>query len=202
MADGSAKPIEKVKVGDKVMATDPETGKTQAKDVTATIIGTGEKKLVEVIVVNATGTTGTVTATDGHPFWVPARHAWVDATDLAPGVRLRTPTGTTVKVLAVHRYGRYQRVHNLSVEGFHTYYVTAGSVSDLLVHNSGCGPDADPPDKPEIDGDSIRRQIDPKAVPPEKWVPGTVKDVSQQPDMKIEEPLWSRIWRWFHWPTG
>ncbi len=34
LADGTTVPIEKVELGDKVLATDPETGKTEAKEVT------------------------------------------------------------------------------------------------------------------------------------------------------------------------
>nr|WP_308340505.1 MULTISPECIES: Hint domain-containing homing endonuclease [unclassified Streptomyces] len=37
MADGSTKPIEDVKVGDKVKATDPKTGETRIETVTAEI---------------------------------------------------------------------------------------------------------------------------------------------------------------------
>lgn len=37
MADGSSKPIEDVKLGDKIFATDPETGETRVETVTAEI---------------------------------------------------------------------------------------------------------------------------------------------------------------------
>ncbi|MFV2013776.1 MULTISPECIES: Hint domain-containing protein, partial [unclassified Micromonospora] len=42
-ADGTTKPIEQVKPGDKVIATDPETGTTSIETVTATITGDGVK---------------------------------------------------------------------------------------------------------------------------------------------------------------
>uniref|UniRef100_A0AAU2UXA4 Polymorphic toxin-type HINT domain-containing protein n=1 Tax=Streptomyces sp. NBC_00003 TaxID=2903608 RepID=A0AAU2UXA4_9ACTN len=81
MADGSRKPIEEIKTGDKVMATDPETGETKAEPVVATIIGQGSKDLVK-IAVRADGDqsgdqadSGALIATDGHPFWVPDRRA-------------------------------------------------------------------------------------------------------------------------------
>ncbi|MED7923703.1 hypothetical protein SMD20_05655 [Nonomuraea sp. LP-02] len=41
MADGTEKPIEDVEVGDKVQATDPVSGRTEAKPVTALIAGEG-----------------------------------------------------------------------------------------------------------------------------------------------------------------
>ncbi|WP_220189666.1 Hint domain-containing protein, partial [Streptomyces phytophilus] len=50
MADGTTKPIEDVKVGDKVLTTDPETGKTSIETVTAEIVGTGSKNLVQITV--------------------------------------------------------------------------------------------------------------------------------------------------------
>ncbi|MEY9212452.1 hypothetical protein [Thermobifida halotolerans] len=50
MADGMSKQVEKVKTGDKVLATDPETGEQGARTVLATIIGTGAKTLVEITV--------------------------------------------------------------------------------------------------------------------------------------------------------
>ncbi|MEU6865675.1 ricin-type beta-trefoil lectin domain protein [Streptomyces sp. NPDC046876] len=137
MADGTTKPIEKLEPGDRVLATDPETGETVAKDVTATILGEGEKNLVEVTVTdNETGTASDViTATDKHPFWVVDLAEWVDATDLQPGQWLRTSTGTHVQVAAVKRYtARQAKVHNLTVADLHTYYVLAGA-TPLLVHN-------------------------------------------------------------------
>ncbi|MGE7390921.1 ricin-type beta-trefoil lectin domain protein [Streptomyces sp. NPDC004126] len=139
MADGSSKPIDDLKPGDKVLATDPKTGETAAKDVTATILGEGAKNLVEVT-VDTDGDTGTatdlITATDKHPFWAVDLAKWVDATDLQPGQWLRTSAGTRVQVQAVKRWTAQATVHNLTVADLHTYYVLAG-VTPILVHNCG-----------------------------------------------------------------
>ncbi|GEB54429.1 hypothetical protein GCM10017674_13410 [Streptomyces gardneri] len=140
MADGSTKPIEKVKAGDKVKATDPKTGETRIETVTAEITGQGLKNLVDVT-VDVDGAAGSktarVTATDGHPFWVPELGRWIDATDLKSGEWLQTSTGTYVQVTAVQRWtGQGATVHNLTVSDVHTYYVVAGS-APLLVHNCG-----------------------------------------------------------------
>lgn len=54
MADGTSKPIENVKTGDKVLATDPETGEQGPRTVLATIVGTGAKTLVEITVDTTT----------------------------------------------------------------------------------------------------------------------------------------------------
>jgi RHS repeat-associated protein len=144
MADGSTKPIEDVELGDKVLATDPETGETTAETVTAEIKGEGVKHLVEVTVdtdgENGTAT-GRITATDGHPFWVPELGEWVDATKLKSGQWLRTSAGTSVQITAVERWtSGSATVQNLTVDDVHTYYVVAGSVP-VLVHNCGANQD-------------------------------------------------------------
>ncbi|MFI5932049.1 ricin-type beta-trefoil lectin domain protein [Actinoplanes sp. NPDC051494] len=141
MADGSTRAIEDVSNGDEVLVTDPETGTTTTRTVSATIVGTGVKHLVG-IVIDTDGARGTdtaeVTATDGHPFWVPELREWVDATDLRPGQWLRTGTGSWVQVAAVERWTVPEAtVHNLTVTDIHTYFVVAGTES-VLVHNDSC----------------------------------------------------------------
>ncbi|MFF0472251.1 polymorphic toxin-type HINT domain-containing protein [Streptomyces sp. NPDC004284] len=141
LADGSTKPIKDLKPGDKVLATDEKTGETAAKDVAATIIGNGEKHLVR-ITIDTDGAKGTktapITATDGHPFWVPSLRKWVDAKDLKPGQWLRTSAGTHVQITAVQAWTQTASVRNLTVADFHTYYVLAGP-APVLVHNCGEG---------------------------------------------------------------
>ncbi|WP_069766809.1 ricin-type beta-trefoil lectin domain protein [Streptomyces sp. LUP30] len=140
MADGSAKPIEKVKDGDKVVATDPKTGETRVETVTAEIKGQGLKHLVDVT-IDVDGKSGSktaqVTATDGHPFWVPELRQWIKATDLKGGEWLRTSTGTRVQIAVIRRWtAQAATVHNLTVGDLHTYYVLAGA-KPVLVHNDG-----------------------------------------------------------------
>ncbi|MEU6426623.1 RHS repeat-associated core domain-containing protein [Microbispora sp. NPDC046973] len=141
MADGSRKPISAVRVGDKVLAADPETGETRAEEVTALITGEGDKQLVHITVdTDGPGgtATGTVTATDGHPFWEPVLGEWLTAGRLKPGMWLRTGAGTHVQVTAVARETAHTRVYNLTIADLHTYHVLAGTAS-VLVHNDGCG---------------------------------------------------------------
>ncbi|TYB50915.1 DNRLRE domain-containing protein [Nonomuraea sp. PA05] len=138
LANGTTKPIEKVEVGDEVLAADPETGKTEAKPVTDVITGEGDKELVD-IKVDTDGEkgdkTGKVTSTDSHPFWVRDLNKWVQAEDLQPGMWLRTSSGTHVQIKAVKKRTAQQRVHNLTVAGLHTYHVLAGSAA-VLTHNA------------------------------------------------------------------
>ncbi|MFE7413807.1 ricin-type beta-trefoil lectin domain protein [Streptomyces laurentii] len=138
MADGSTKPIEKVKVGDKVVATDPKSGETRIETVTAEIKGQGLKRLVKVT-IDIDGKDGSktaqITATDGHPIWVPELREWVKATDLKSGQWLQTSAGTRVQITAIQRWTvADETVNNLTVSDLHTYYVLAGA-TPVLVHN-------------------------------------------------------------------
>ncbi|MER5972988.1 polymorphic toxin-type HINT domain-containing protein [Streptomyces sp. NPDC002055] len=140
MADGTTKPIEDVEIGDKVIATDPKTGKTTIKTVTAEIKGKGLKHLVRLTLDldgDKGSKTASVTATDGHPFWLPEIHSWIDASDLRTGQWLRTSAGTRVQITAVKKWAQQAAVRNLTVSDVHTYYVLAGA-TPVLVHNSNC----------------------------------------------------------------
>jgi RHS repeat-associated protein len=129
MADGTAKPIGEVEIGDEVLATDPTTGRTEAQPVTDVITGTGDKELVDVSTDK-----GTVTATEGHPFWVDSESRWVEAGDLEPGYRFETADHRSATVIQTRAYRQERTVKNLTVDAIHTYSVVAGS-ADLLVHN-------------------------------------------------------------------
>ncbi|MFF5639506.1 polymorphic toxin-type HINT domain-containing protein [Streptomyces sp. NPDC012825] len=139
MANGTTKPIEKVRVGDKVLAADPETGTVRSETVTAEIKGQGTKRLVNLAIdVDGPGGTKTarISATAGHPFWVAALGKWVDATDLRPDQMLQTNAGTYLRIDAIQRQTALKaKVYNLTVSNLHTYYVLAGE-TPVLVHNS------------------------------------------------------------------
>ena len=121
LADGSSKPVEEVGLGDRVVATDPETGETASQKVVATIVGHGEKDLVEVT-VDVDGEAGdavsTLVATAEHSFWVdehgrllnPAVHGlwgevpgWYHAEDLDRRLAAY-PQGEKVRVVGVRAY--------------------------------------------------------------------------------------------------
>ncbi|MFC7550750.1 polymorphic toxin-type HINT domain-containing protein [Plantactinospora sp. GCM10030261] len=146
MADGTSKPIEQIRPGDKVIATDPETGKRAAKPVTATITGDGEKTLIDIDVTTSNGDdhrTERITATDGHPFWIDTdgqsdtpEGRWIDAADLRHGQWLKTSNGQLVKIAGTHAHTQHATVYNLTVADIHTYYVIAGN-TPVLVHNCG-----------------------------------------------------------------
>lgn len=148
LADGTEKPIEEVEVGDLVYATDPVTGRTEAKPVTATIDGSEEYTLIEITVASETAVDGhplssgnaasfgLVVATAGHPFWVDSNTSWTDAVELQPGDRLTAHSANSVHVVATTMVVGTLPVHNLTVADIHTYYVIAGK-TPVLAHNCG-----------------------------------------------------------------
>ncbi|MER7335705.1 MULTISPECIES: polymorphic toxin-type HINT domain-containing protein [unclassified Micromonospora] len=139
MADGSSKAIEELKVGDRVLATDVETGQNQKREVTNARSVAGKKAFI-TFTVDTDGKdgskTGSITSTDNHLTWLPDAGMWVEAKQLKPGMWLQTAAGTWVQITAVKRTVKHERVHNLTVDGLHSYYVLAGA-TPLLVHNCG-----------------------------------------------------------------
>ncbi|WP_052309148.1 hypothetical protein [Saccharomonospora cyanea] len=90
----------------------------------------------------------TIIATAEHPFWVdehgrrlqPALDGpwgegpgWYHAADLDPGDQLRTPDGDHVRITDIRTYTATTRVHNLTINGIHTYYV---GYAQILVHRN------------------------------------------------------------------
>ncbi len=140
LADGKRKPIEQVRVGDRVLATDPATGRTGARIVTATVGGAVATKQLVDITVDTDGDTGTdtavISATAHHSFWAPHLRAWVSASALATGTKVQNAEGELVEIEGVQRRTITGAAYNFTVDGFHTYYVGAGEQS-VLVHNCG-----------------------------------------------------------------
>ncbi|WP_244501204.1 polymorphic toxin-type HINT domain-containing protein [Streptomyces sp. TP-A0874] len=121
------------------MATDPKTGKTISKTVTAEIIGEGPKNLVK-ITVDTDGdqhnATTPITAANGHLFWLPTPGGWVDVGTLQVGDTLQTTPGNPAKITHIQHWTQQASAHNLTIADLHTYYVLAGE-TPVLVHNSG-----------------------------------------------------------------
>jgi hypothetical protein len=139
MADGTKKPISKVRVGGKVMATDPRTGKTVGRTVTVLEVNR-DTDLVDLTVRDARGRLFVLHTTQHHPFWDDSRGHWVDAGRLPSGERLHTQTGGAATVMGVRSYAGRADMRDLTIDRIHTYYVIAGN-TPVLVHNTGpaCG---------------------------------------------------------------
>ncbi|MFD5098101.1 polymorphic toxin-type HINT domain-containing protein [Streptomyces albidochromogenes] len=136
MADGSTKNIEDVKIGDEVLATDPETGETGPRKVTRLIVTEDDKHFNQLTIETDDGPKK-LSATHEHPFWSPSEKQWVEASKLRPGMTLLTDDGSTVHVRANRAFDKHARTYNLTVDDLHTYYVLAGQ-TPVLVHNSNC----------------------------------------------------------------
>lgn len=132
LADGRRAPIESLRTGDRVLATDPVSGVSGARRVTDTFTTYDDKRFTRL-----STSAGQVTATDTHPFWLTDRGRWVDAGSIVTGDRLRLPSGASLVVTEVSRYTERQTTHDLSVESIHAYYVGIGT-ADALVHNNDC----------------------------------------------------------------
>ncbi|MGQ5263977.1 RHS repeat-associated core domain-containing protein [Micromonospora sp. ZYX-F-536] len=132
LADGSTKPIEQVELGDRVVATDPETGGSVPEEVVATHVNV-DVDLTDLTLTIA-GRDVMVQTTQHHPVWSADRLEWVYAGDLRVGEHLYALDGAAVAVRSVKSYIRSRVMHDLTVDSLHTYYVVSGG-SPVLVHN-------------------------------------------------------------------
>ncbi|TDO44048.1 intein/RHS repeat-associated protein [Kribbella sp. VKM Ac-2527] len=131
MGDGSRKPISQVKLGDEVLATDPETGERGPRKVTHLWVHTDKLLQLEV-------DGGFLTTTEDHPFWNATDGKFERADQLDSGDQLLADDGQLVRVIGVRTGSqRVATAYNLTVDDIHTYYVLAGT-TPVLVHNANC----------------------------------------------------------------
>ncbi|MFJ8580372.1 LamG-like jellyroll fold domain-containing protein [Micromonospora sp. NPDC093277] len=152
MADGSTRPIKDVNIGDKVKATDPKTGKTVTKPVTALHLNR-DRELADVTVATRTKdkvtSKSTLKTTPNHPFWSKSARKWVTAGALTVGTALLAIGTSTAAVADVRNHVGVQNMRDLTVADVHTYYVLAGD-TPVLVHNCGTGAKFGVPRKPGV----------------------------------------------------
>jgi RHS repeat-associated protein len=140
MADGSSKPIDQIKVGDKIAnnqpGADPGT-KNQSHTVTYIHVTYTDTDFTNVTIATPNGP-ATITGTAHHPYWDATTHTWTDADQLHPGDHVETTDSNPATVLATRSYTSHTIItYNLTVDSLHTYYVLAGDMP-VLVHNSEC----------------------------------------------------------------
>ncbi|MGK4579091.1 polymorphic toxin-type HINT domain-containing protein [Kitasatospora sp. HPMI-4] len=136
MADGSAKKIQDVEVGDEISNAQPAVSKSEKHRVDARHITVDDKSFVDITVETASGPQ-VITATGNHPFYSITTAAWADAGSIRAGDKLQTADGRTVTVGQVRHYRAAKTTYDLTIDGLHTYYVLAGT-TPVLVHNSNC----------------------------------------------------------------
>lgn len=128
MADGSKKPIEKIEPGDKVIATDPETGEQIAKAVLNVWVHLDT--LTDLVLADGT----ILTTTEDHPYWSVDDSKWERADELGDGEKVLAADGQVVEALGMRWVATHHGLaYNLNVEGIHTFHV---GDNEILVHNS------------------------------------------------------------------
>jgi intein/homing endonuclease len=135
MADRTTRPIEAVRVGDRVLAYDPDgdQGRGRLADTVVTKVLVHLEWSAPMVRVNG------IRVTANHRFYVDGD--WIHAGELELGdalltldVRERTSSlgGTVTSLIAEPETPGAEPVYNLEVEAYHDYF--AGGV---LVHNGG-----------------------------------------------------------------
>jgi RHS repeat-associated protein len=136
MADHTTKPIKDIKVGDKVIATDPTTGETTTETVTQ--LHDNQDTDLTDLTITADGHTNIIHTTTQHPFWDATTRNWTVAGRLGIGDHLLTDNASIAIVAGIRSWNAQHEMRNLTVETLHTYYVIAGT-TPVLVHNEGLG---------------------------------------------------------------
>ena len=138
LAGGIAVPIASLKRGEKVLATNIRTGKTQAEPVAAVLVHYDTNRYD--LTVKTPHGTAVIHTTTTHLFWDSAARRWVKAATLGRSAHLRTPSGATANVLggAVSK-GPGGWMWDLTVPGDHDFYVDTAA-APVLVHNCGYTP--------------------------------------------------------------
>ena len=121
--------IEKIKSGDKVISTYPETMETSPKTVLETYI----REVTTLVHLTVNGEE--IITTIDHPFYV-KNQGFIKAGELIVGDELLDVNGNILLVenFDVELTDKPVKVYNFQVEDFHTYYVGGFRI---LVHNAG-----------------------------------------------------------------
>ena len=127
MTKDGEKPIEEIKVGDKILSKNEDTGEIKYKSVVRLF-----KRVVNETYTLKIGKEEIIT-TDEHPFWVKGK-GWVEAKYLKIGDILTTYNGKEIPVNDIVINKEHRIVYNFEVADFHSYFV---SNLGVWVHNCG-----------------------------------------------------------------
>jgi hypothetical protein len=127
LTDTGNKSIEEIKVGEKVLSKNVETGEQGYKEVKQVFV----REVDTLYHVKINGTT--ITNTDEHPYWVVGK-GWVEAKDLEKDDQVVLASGEKAAVESVtkEKLDTPVKVYNFEVADWHTYFVAELGV---LVHN-------------------------------------------------------------------
>ncbi|WP_256972605.1 HINT domain-containing protein [Saccharibacillus sp. O23] len=130
--DQGDKNIEDIQVGDKVLSQDDVTGEEGYKTVTATF-----NHMADEIYTIHVGDQE-IESTYNHPFWVEGK-GWTYVKDLKVGDWLEQADGTKRKIEQIEHEQRQARVYNMTVDEFHTYFVSDLGIWVHNTSNEACG---------------------------------------------------------------
>jgi hypothetical protein len=119
MADGTTKLIEQIKIEDKVLAFNEETGNMQEDEVVKLSVRNAKKYLI----INES-----LKVTPEHPFYSEGK--WVKIGSLKIGDKLLKYPGQIQEITSIKEVEEETTVYNLEAEPSHTYFANG-----LLVHN-------------------------------------------------------------------
>ena len=134
LASGAAIPINQLKAGDKVLATNVKTGKTRAETVKAVIVE-HDTDLYD-LTVRVGGKTAVIQTTAHHRFWDQTTRRWTYADQLAAGDLLRTPGHAQISVISGNVPAEaIGWMWDLTIAHDHDFYINVAATTAVLVHN-------------------------------------------------------------------
>ena len=144
LASGAAIPINQLKAGDKVLATNVKTGKTRAETVKAVIVE-HDTDLYD-LTVRVGGKTAVIQTTAHHRFWDQTTRRWTYADQLAAGDLLRTPGHAQISVISGNVPAEaIGWMWDLTIAHDHDFYINVAATTAVLVHNCPAAARVSPP---------------------------------------------------------
>ncbi|MEK8127558.1 S8 family serine peptidase [Paenibacillus filicis] len=126
--DHGMKPIEEIKVGDKVLSQHPETRQQEYKEVEDTYVN----EMTELLRLHIGQEL--ISTSPYHPIWIENK-GWVTSSDLQVGDRVLLKDGSTASIDEIEHVYEKVLVYNFTVQDFHTYFIAD---SGIWVHNTIC----------------------------------------------------------------
>ena len=115
---GNSKPIEQIQVGEMVLARNEFEPNVPLELKRVEELFTRTSPIIELEIGGQK-----IGTTDEHPFYVPAREAFVPARELQVGDLLISHDGRLLRIDAIHSTLQIATVYNLRVAEYHTYFV-------------------------------------------------------------------------------
>ncbi len=138
-ASGKRVAISKLKIGEKVLATDTQNGKTSAERIARVLVHLDNSRYD--LVIRDGPRKAVIVTTSNHLFWDQTTRQWTKAVSLRAGDRLQDMDAGRATVAGGHP-AKIRRgwMWDLNIPGDHDFYVAADGLA-VLVHNApppGC----------------------------------------------------------------